>query len=114
MVVVLDKLRPEDEECGGDEQALLPAPGPQNKPKKGHRWAKCKNYVRTRRCWTKIATALFVVIIIKGTILRRNQKDFEFLQSLVEDPPTHGEEVESGFGCLNVALNHNKTEKLFL
>lgn len=54
---------------------------------------------------------MFLLIFIRVAILRRNEKDFEFLQRMIEDYPAGD---ENSFDCLSTALDHNKTEKLFL
>ena len=79
-------------------------------PKKRHN--RRRKLSRRARVWLRLGFVVFLLIFIRAVILRRNEKDFEFLQRIIEEHPI-GNDL-NGFSCLSQALNHNKTEKLFL
>ena len=79
-------------------------------PKKRHH--RHRKLSRRARVWLRLGFVVFLLIFIRAVILRRNEKDFEFLQRIIEEHPI-GNDL-NGFSCLSQALNHNKTEKLFL
>lgn len=115
MVVILDvekQIRADDppayDERDEPEESSTPPSArssPKNKP------CRRRKLSRRARIWLRLGYVVFLLIFIRVAILRRNEKDFEFLQRMIEDYPAGD---ENSFDCLSTALDHNKTEKLFL